>query len=79
MDVKFNEMSIVIPKVVKLNLPLWLTTIEFMPNGQIHIEIHVLEETPINLRLHISSLKFNGLQDHGQNCPNSVDLKDHSS
>jgi hypothetical protein len=79
MDVKFDEMFIVIPKVVKPNLLLWLTTNEFMPHRQIHIEIHVLEETPINLRLHISSLKSNGLQYHGENCPNNVDLKDHFS
>jgi len=47
-----------------------------MPHRQIHIEIHVLEETPINLRLHISSLKSNGLQDHGENCPNTINLRD---
>lgn len=50
---------------------------EFMSHEQIHIEIHVLEETRIIIKLHISSLKSNGLQDHGKNCPNNVDLRDH--
>ncbi len=61
-DVKFDEIFTVIPKVVKPNLLLWLTTNESMSYRQIHIEIHVLEETPINLRLHISFFKSNGLQ-----------------
>jgi hypothetical protein len=77
MDLKFDENSIVIPKVVIPNLLLWLTTNEFMPRKQIHIEIHVLNKTPINLRLHISFSKSNGFQDHGENCPNNVDLRDH--
>jgi hypothetical protein len=55
MNVKFDEMSIIVPKVVKINLLLWLTTNEFMPHKQIHIKICVPEEYPINLRSHISS------------------------
>jgi len=79
MDVKFDEMSIIIPKVVKPNLLLSLTTNEFMPHRQIHIKICVPKENQINLRSHISSLKYNGLQDHGENCQNNVDLRDHFS